>query len=91
MLSSGNQQAFPSTLLSLFWPHHLTCGILVLQPRIKLLPLALEVWSLNHWTTREVLLLFSFSLTPFNMYDEPLFCVLVIRLTGDLLGRMLNL
>ena len=30
------------------------CGILVPQPGIKAMPPALEVWSLNHWTTREV-------------------------------------
>ena len=29
-------------------------GILVPQPGIKPAPPALEVWSLNHWTTREV-------------------------------------
>ena len=32
-----------------------TCGILVPQPGIKLMLSALEAWSLNHWTTREVL------------------------------------
>ena len=31
------------------------CGILVPWPGIKLTPLALEVQSLNHWTTRDVL------------------------------------
>jgi len=31
------------------------CGILDPQPGMKTSPLALEVWSLNHWTTREVL------------------------------------
>ena len=31
------------------------CGILVPQPGIEAMPPALEVWSLNHWTTREVL------------------------------------
>ena len=30
------------------------CGILVPRPGIKLIPLALEVQSLNHWTTGEV-------------------------------------
>ena len=30
------------------------CGILVPQPGIKPMPPAVEVWSLNHWTTREV-------------------------------------
>ena len=35
--------------------HHVACGILVPQPGIKPAPPALEVGSLNHWTTREVL------------------------------------
>ena len=30
------------------------CGILVLRPGIEPIPPALEVWSLNRWTTREV-------------------------------------
>ena len=29
-------------------------GILILQPGIKSVPPAVEAWSLNHWTTREV-------------------------------------
>ena len=33
---------------------HQTCGILIPQPRIKLMAPALEGWSLNHWTTKEV-------------------------------------
>ena len=33
----------------------MACGILVLQPGIKPSLLALEVWSLNHWTTGEIL------------------------------------
>ena len=37
-----------------FWPHHVACGILVPRPGIWPMPPALEVWSLNHWTTREV-------------------------------------
>ena len=32
----------------------LACRILVLQLGIQLVPQALEVWSLNHWTTREL-------------------------------------
>ena len=31
-----------------------TCGILVSQPGIQPTPPALEAWSPNHWTTREV-------------------------------------
>ena len=30
------------------------CGILAPQLGIEPVPLALEAWSLNHWTTREV-------------------------------------
>ena len=31
------------------------CGILVPQPGIELAPPAFAAWSLNHWTTSEVL------------------------------------
>ena len=34
------------------------CGILVPQPGIEPVPPAVEAWSLNHWTTREVLVYF---------------------------------
>ena len=34
----------------------LACRILVPGPRIKPVPPAMQVWRLNHWTTREVLL-----------------------------------
>ena len=30
-------------------------GLLVLRPEIEPAPPVLEVWSLNHWTVREVL------------------------------------
>ena len=33
---------------------HEVCGILVPRSGIELAPPALEAWSLNHWTTREV-------------------------------------
>ena len=38
----------------IFWPHHTACGILVPRPWIEPLCSALGVWSLNHWTAREV-------------------------------------
>ena len=38
----------------LFLGHAMACGILVPQPGIKPMPPAVEVLSLNHWTTREV-------------------------------------
>ena len=34
---------------------YIFCGILVPHPRIKLVPPALETWSLNYWTASEVL------------------------------------
>ena len=37
-----------------FWPHLLTCGILLTLPGIKPKSPALEAWSPNHWTTREI-------------------------------------
>ena len=36
------------------WPHHVAHGTLVPQPGIEPVSLALEMWSLNHWTSREV-------------------------------------
>ena len=36
-----------------FPPHHGTCGILVSWPGIKPRPLAVKVWSLNHWIDKE--------------------------------------
>ena len=48
-----------------FWPCCTTYGILVPRPRIEPMPPALEAWSFNHWTAREVpsLLFFSFLLS----------------------------
>ena len=37
-----------------FWPCSMACRILVPQRRIKPMPPALEMQSLNHWTAREV-------------------------------------
>ena len=39
---------------SLFLVHHMACRILVPQPGIKPASPAVEAWSLNHLTTREV-------------------------------------
>ena len=40
----------------IFWgvAYFLACGILVPQPEIESTPLAVEVWSPNHWTVKEV-------------------------------------
>ena len=37
-----------------FWLHCVAGRILVLQQRVIPMPPAMEAWSLNHWTTREV-------------------------------------
>ena len=41
-------------LLFLFWSCLVAWGILVPQPRIKLVPPAVEAQRLNHWSAREV-------------------------------------
>lgn len=42
----------------IFWPHCVTCGILIPWLGIKPTPLALEAQNLNHLTTRKVPLFF---------------------------------
>ena len=42
-------------LFFIFWPCLEACGIIVTQLGIEATPLALQVQSPNHWTTREVL------------------------------------
>jgi len=37
-----------------FWPCFSACGILIPLPGIEPSPSAVEAWSLNHWTIREV-------------------------------------
>ena len=39
----------------IFWPHHMTCGILVLRPGLEPQPLALKSQSPNYWTAGKVL------------------------------------
>ena len=39
----------------IFWLLCPGCGILVPSPGIEPVPPGVEAWSLNHWTTREVL------------------------------------
>ena len=39
----------------MFWFFgHEVCRILAPQPGMQMMPPAVEAWSLNHWTTREV-------------------------------------
>ena len=37
-----------------FWPHCTAGGILVPRPGIEPVPPAVEAWSPNHWTAREL-------------------------------------
>ena len=46
---------FCFVLFCFFWPYHSTCGILVPRSGVELMPPAVEMWSLHHWTPREVL------------------------------------
>ena len=52
-------------LIFIFSPCRVACGILVPQPGIEPVPPAVKAWSLNHWTTREVLLFNYLHLTEF--------------------------
>ena len=36
------------------WPYRTACGILVPQPAVKSTSPALETWTQNHWTAREI-------------------------------------
>ena len=44
-----------------FWLYYTSCGILVPQSGIKPTCPALETWSLNHWSAREVPIIFIFN------------------------------
>ena len=46
--------AFGFVCMFCFWLCHLAYGILVPRPGIKPVPSAVETWSSNHWTAREV-------------------------------------
>ena len=59
-----------SSFISFFFFQFFGCamwhvGIIVPQPGIEPMPPAVEAWSLNHWTAREVPKFFYF-LIPFN-------------------------
>ena len=49
--------------------HCAACGILSPQPGIKLEPPALEAWTLNHWTSTEVLNFVLFSVAFVQVYN----------------------
>ena len=44
----------PHLLFVCLFFHHIAYGILAPRPGIGPAPPAVEVWNLNHWTTREV-------------------------------------
>ena len=51
------------------WPCHMACRILVPQPGSESAPLALEAWSVSHWTIRKVppLLSYCFSFRKYHL------------------------
>ena len=51
---SNDYSFVPIPRLFCFWPYHITCGILILQPGVKPRTPALKAWTLNHWATRAV-------------------------------------
>ena len=72
-------------ILFYFWPHHMACRILVPQPGIEPLPPAVEVWSLNHWTTREVLSeLFDFVNFCLSLLQEHYFLFIISFFLGNI-------
>ena len=62
----------------------MVCGILVLWPWIKPIHLAVEVWSLNHWTAREVpkCLVSSYISLPFVCYAHYTLTSLVLKISN---------
>ena len=73
-----------------FWLHCVACGILVSWPRIRPAPLAVEVQSLNHWTSREVPLHHILNVTLFHglglMQPDGLSCRRGVHSTCNNLG-----
>ena len=54
-----------------FRPQHVGCGILVPHPGIEPVPPALEAWSLNHWTAREVPAWKNFNIHKIKRIENP--------------------
>ena len=63
--SQGSKLCAKSVLFLFFWPHHVACRIFVPLLGIEPLPLAVEMWSPNYWTTREV------PQSPFSKKERP--------------------
>ena len=83
-----DKSSFPSLLylalfLFIFWPHHIACGILVPQPGIDIVSLAMEAHYsgiLNHWTGKQVPLLFFFRIFLANVsYPNALYNFLELQ------------
>ena len=49
---------------------HTACGILVPQSWIKSMCPALEMWNLNHWTAREVPVIYKSLMTPYSRENK---------------------
>ena len=83
-----------SDSFSFFGPHLIACRILVPWPGIEPSSLGLEAWSLNHWTTRKVLLylyfyfLFHHALSQDIEYNFPCYTVRLCLLTLFFLNQL---
>ena len=78
----------PDCSVFFFFLHHTACGILLPWPGIEPVPPAWEVWSLNHWATREVLHMTALLTLPMGLH----FCfskavVLMLEHASELLER----
>ena len=74
--ASACESLFVFFFVFFFWLYHVTCGISVPWPGIKLMPPTVEMQSLNHWTTREiqvehVFICWAFSLTVIGLFRNP--------------------
>ena len=67
---SSSMFALPFSFLSFWQQHGAAYGVLVLPPGIEPMSPAVEVWSLNPWTTREVLSLTFYLKVAFTGRDD---------------------
>ena len=73
----------PAIILSFFQSHREACRILVPPPGIEPVSPAVEAWSLNHWSSREVPVPLSFNFNLLYVDIFITFCSLHITLYSD--------
>ena len=72
-LDSNSEPIHYIFFFSFFWLRRAACRILDLRPGIKPVPPAVEAQRLNHWTTREVPIMFSIGPRSKNSLKDELF------------------